>query len=153
MPDRLKHKEVQLWEEVRYEGSTPTPPQDLEHEEALWEQIDDLIKRESRYDPDDQPSGFLSNRRSSMGFQTDAEESLSIDSRRKMCPALEKTLGGPIDARRRILFILGTQKGGTTYMFNALTKHPLFVGADHAYGCERWLPYDSAHKAPNGLAG
>lgn len=127
---------MQLWEEVRFEGSHPTPPRDLDHEQILWEQIDRLIEREKLYNPAEEPSGMFLNMRSDMGFQRDEEMSLSIKTRRKMCPALEKTLGTPIDSRRRILFILGTQKGGTTYLFNAITKHPLFVGANHAYGCD-----------------
>lgn len=36
----------------------------------------------------------------------------------------------------KVLFIAGAQKAGTTWLFNALDKHPTFVGASHAYKCD-----------------
>lgn len=128
---------VQLWTEVRFEGSRAVShaQRDLQHEQVLWERLDVLIRRELEYDPSTVPAGMHAEQRSSMAFRQEVPESLSIDSRGRMCPSLEKSLGSPIDSRRRILFILGAQKGGTTYLFNALTKHPAFVGADHAFGC------------------
>jgi hypothetical protein len=38
-----------------------------------------------------------------------------------------------VSQEHSVLFILGAQKGGTTWLFNALDTHPSFVGADHAY--------------------
>lgn len=126
-----------MWTEVRFEGSPAINhvQRDLEHEQVLWERLDVLIRRELEYDPHSVPSGIYAEQRSSMAFKQEVPESLSITSRDRMCPALEHSLGSPIDSRRTILFILGAQKGGTTYLFNALTKHPAFVGADHAFGC------------------
>ena len=128
---------MQLWTEVRFEGSPAVNhvQRDLEHEQVLWERLDILIRRELENDPDSVPSGMHAEQRSSMAFKQEVPESLSMASRDRMCPSLEASLGPPIDSRRRILFILGAQKGGTTYLFNALTKHPAFVGADHAFGC------------------
>lgn len=128
--------DLQLWTEVRYEGSPASNhvQRDLEHEQVLWERLDVLIRRELEYDPHSLPAGIYSDQRSSMAFKQEVPESLSIASRDRMCSSLEHSLGPPIDQRRRILFILGAQKAGTTYLFNALTKHPAFVGASHAFG-------------------
>lgn len=133
----LTFSKLQLWTEVRFEGSPAVNhvQRDLEHEQVLWERLDVLIRRELEYDPNSLASGIYSEQRSSMAFKEEVPESLSLSTRDRMCPSVEKSLGPPIDARRHILFILGTQKGGTTYLFNALAKHPAFVGADHAFGC------------------
>jgi hypothetical protein len=48
---------------------------------------------------------------------------------------MENLPGKPMDKRRNILFVVGVQKGGTTFLFNALKNHPAFVGAQHAYRC------------------
>ena len=37
--------------------------------------------------------------------------------------------------KRKFLYILGTQKGGTTFLFSALSTHPGFVGAAHGFRC------------------
>jgi hypothetical protein len=125
-----------LWIEVRFEGRPAEnhEQRDLEHEQVLWEQLDVLIRRELEYDPNALQTGIYAEQRSSMAFKQEVPESLSIHSRDRMCPSLEKSLGTPIDSHRRILFILGAQKAGTTYLFNALTKHPSFVGAAHTFG-------------------
>lgn len=34
-----------------------------------------------------------------------------------------------------MLLVLGTQKGGTTWLFNALMKHPAFIGARQGFRC------------------
>lgn len=39
----------------------------------------------------------------------------------------------PLDQRFNFLLILGAQKAGTTWLFDALATHPLFVGAHHGY--------------------
>lgn len=41
----------------------------------------------------------------------------------------------PISDQYKFLFILGAQKSGTTWLHNALNKHPLFVEAKETYGC------------------
>ena len=46
----------------------------------------------------------------------------------------------PLDARFNFLLILGAQKAGTTWLFDALATHPLFVGATHGYRCARPPP-------------
>jgi hypothetical protein len=107
---------------------------DRKLESFLHEYLDGVIAVELEYDPKAQLTGYFSGFRSRSAFQKDVEASLSLQARRKMCPALERDLGGPLDPRRRMLFILGAQKGGTTYLFNALTRHPAFVGAAHAFG-------------------
>jgi hypothetical protein len=129
--------QLQLWREVRFEGSPADnhEQRDLEHEQVLWERLDALIRHELEYDPNALQSGIYAEQGSNMAFKQEVPESLSIRSRDRMCPALEKSLGPAMDSRRRILFILGAQKAGTTFLFNALTKHPAFVGADHAFGC------------------
>lgn len=123
---------MQLWLEMRFNGQEATEKHDLKLEKALRDRLDVLIAREKEYDPRAHAEGHRT--RSPYAFQKETEGSLSIHSRKKMCPALERDLGSPLDERRRIMFILGTQKGGTTFLFNALAKHKGFVGADHAYG-------------------
>eukprot|EP00892_Ulva_mutabilis_P006868 jgi/Ulvmu1/4553/UM002_0281.1 len=126
--------EDDLWQEMRFNGQVPPEAHDVKLERALKDRLDVLITREKQYDPHAPAQGFLSKLKSPYAFQKEVEGSLTIHARRKMCPALEHDLGSPLDERRRMLFILGTQKGGTTYLFNALAKHKGFVGADHAYG-------------------
>lgn len=128
-----KTAHMQLWDEMRFNGQVPAEEHDEKLENALRDRLDVLIAREKEYDPKAHGEGFRS--KSPYAFQKEAEGSLSIHTRQKMCPALERDLGSPLDERRRMLFILGTQKGGTTFLFNALAKHKGFVGADHAYGC------------------
>lgn len=41
----------------------------------------------------------------------------------------------PIDRRFNHLIILGAQKAGTTWLFDALQEHPWFHGAVHGYRC------------------
>ena len=41
----------------------------------------------------------------------------------------------PIDQRFNSLIILGAQKAGTTWLFDALHSHPDFHGADHGFRC------------------
>jgi hypothetical protein len=41
----------------------------------------------------------------------------------------------PIPSEHKALFLMGAQKAGTTWLFNALNAHPAFIGADHAYLC------------------
>lgn len=119
---------------MRFNGQVATEKHDVKLEGILRDRLDALIAREREYDPRAPAEGGL-RLRSPYGFQKEVEGSLTIHARRKMCPALEHDLGTPLDERRRMLFILGTQKGGTTFLFNALHKHKGFVGADHAYGC------------------
>lgn len=118
---------------MRFNGQVPPEEHDVKLETALRARLDVMIERERAYNPKTAGEGL--RLRSPYAFQKEVEGSLDIHARRKMCPALEHDLGTPLDERRRMLFILGTQKGGTTYLFNALTKHKGFVGADHAYGC------------------
>jgi hypothetical protein len=40
-----------------------------------------------------------------------------------------------IDSRFNFLLVLGAQKAGTTWLFDALSKHPLFSAAEHGYRC------------------
>lgn len=39
----------------------------------------------------------------------------------------------PVDPSLHFLMILGAQKAGTTWLFDALDTHPLFNGAQHGY--------------------
>lgn len=39
----------------------------------------------------------------------------------------------PVDPRFKFLMIIGAQKAGTTWLFDALDTHPLFSGAQHGY--------------------
>lgn len=39
----------------------------------------------------------------------------------------------PVDPRVNFLMILGAQKAGTTWLFDALDTHPLFNGANHGF--------------------
>lgn len=119
---------------MRFNGQVAPETHDAKLETILRDRLDALIVREKEYDPRAPAEGGL-RLRSPYGFQKEVEGSLTIHARRKMCPALEHDIGTPLDERRRMLFILGTQKGGTTFLFNALNKHRGFVGADHAYGC------------------
>lgn len=130
---------MQLWQEMRFHGKVPPEEHDTKLEKILRERLDVLIAREKLYDPRSPTPGFGGRLRSPYAFLKEVEGSLTIHARRKMCPALEHDIGTPLDERRRMLFILGTQKGGTTYLFNALVKHKGFVGADHAYGCASWI--------------
>jgi hypothetical protein len=40
-----------------------------------------------------------------------------------------------IPSEHKMLFVMGAQKAGTTWLFNALDAHPSFLGADHSYKC------------------
>ena len=53
----------------------------------------------------------------------------------KWCPGLRQVDLKPISDQYKFPFILGAQKSGTTWLHNALNKHPLFVEAKEAYGC------------------
>jgi hypothetical protein len=122
---------VQLWEERLYRGELPTKELDERRDAELSQLLDAFIEEERAYTPIDTAAEHVA---SQYGFRKDAEASLNIHERKRMCPALEHNIGEPMDPRRNILFIIGTQKGGTTFLFNALKKHPAFVGANHAYG-------------------
>ena len=50
-------------------------------------------------------------------------------------PGIGNATETAVPADLRMLFIIGAQKGGTTWLFNALTTHPAFVGASRAYRC------------------
>jgi len=52
----------------------------------------------------------------------------------QICAATREEAYETFDHRRRVLFVLGAQKGGSTWLFNALTRSPHFVGALHTYG-------------------
>jgi hypothetical protein len=41
----------------------------------------------------------------------------------------------PVPQDHKFLFIIGAQKGGSTWLFNALATHPAFLGPSHAFGC------------------
>ena len=40
-----------------------------------------------------------------------------------------------IPSETKVLFVMGAQKAGTTWLFNALEAHSSFIGADHSYMC------------------
>lgn len=46
----------------------------------------------------------------------------------------------PIPSEHKVLFVMGAQKAGTTWLFNALNTHPSFVGAEHGYMCDLPVP-------------
>ena len=51
-----------------------------------------------------------------------------------MCPEVSDEEPYPVlSDKRKVLYILGTQKGGTTFLFSALAAHPNFVGAAHSF--------------------
>lgn len=49
--------------------------------------------------------------------------------------ATESGLVQPVDSRLKFLLVLGARKAGTTWLYDALTTHPLFVGAEHGFRC------------------
>ena len=51
----------------------------------------------------------------------------------------------PIPTGYKALFILGSQKAGTTWLYNALQQHPAFVAPKHGYKCA--LPTGRQHVA------
>ena len=76
------------------------------------------------------------------GFKTYPFGSLSMDSiKSRMCKGDVATTYTPIDPRLKVLFVLGTQKGGTTFLFRALQRHKAFIGAKHAYMCATHTRY------------
>lgn len=113
----------------------PTKELDKQRDVELGQLLDAFIEEEHRYTPIDPAASSSQDLPSQYGFRKDVEASLNMHERKRMCPALDRNIGEPMDPRRNILFIIGTQKGGTTFLFNALKKHPAFVGANHAYGC------------------
>lgn len=73
-------------------------------------------------------------------FQMLEPGSGSYESNSRWCPGLEQPSAKaqsmrPLDGRFNFLLILGAQKAGTTWLFDALDTHPLFVGATHGYRC------------------
>ena len=139
---------MQLWDERMYRGNTSVQTaSDVLIEAQLARELDALMYEERAYAPPAAPAtapsapaaaaaaATLTAASAGFGFREEEEASLGLESRARSCAALETDLGLPMDARRNALFIIGTQKGGTTFLFNALKKHAAFVGADHAYGC------------------
>jgi hypothetical protein len=126
---------LQLWEETQYHGAVPVSKQDVQLAASLSRTLDGLIAEESRYELPPPPASSPNAWGARRAFRSEREAALGLQSRRRVCGALEHDLGQPMDVRRNVLFIIGTQKGGTTFLFNALKKHPSFIGADHAYGC------------------
>ena len=63
--------------------------------------------------------------------------SLSYDDVRWCAPAREPPAEAliPFHPGINVLMILGAQKAGTTWLFNALTQHPSLHGADFGYMC------------------
>jgi hypothetical protein len=51
------------------------------------------------------------------------------------CPGLRQVDQKPIDEGFKFLFLLGAQKAGTTWLHEALNRHPIFVEANSAYRC------------------
>jgi hypothetical protein len=123
---------MQLWEEVLYRDEMP--PQIVARSRTLNAHLDALMEEELQYDVGNLPDNVrdLGLQR---GYKQHSGKLLAIQNGKHVCPAMEHTPGKPMDARRKILFIIGAQKGGTTYVFNSLVKHSSFVGAEHAYGC------------------
>ena len=73
-------------------------------------------------------------------FQLLEPGSGTYESNGRWCPGLEQPPSKaqsmrPLDGRFNFLLILGAQKAGTTWLFDALDTHPLFVGATHGYRC------------------
>lgn len=74
-------------------------------------------------------------------FQLLEPGSLTYADNIRWCPGLpqpspEAQQLRPLDPRFNFLLILGAQKAGTTWLFDALATHPLFVGATHGYRCD-----------------
>ena len=130
---------VQLWDERTYRGNTTIVSEGATLAAHLSAELDKLAAQEHMSTPvlemtqgHDPAVPYHGHR---FGFVLEAEASRDLAQRDGVCGALEHDLGKPMDPKRNVLFIIGTQKGGTTYLFNALTKHPSFVGADHAFAC------------------
>ena len=129
-----------------YRGGKAQSPDDAAADAEVSRQLDALIAAERKYTPADMATALAHPRLHKFAFRTEENTNLTLSSRRRACSAMENDLGTPMDTRRNVLFIIGTQKGGTTYLFNALKKNPSFVGADHAYGSALtclpafWLP-------------
>lgn len=117
---------------MRYDGEVVRQERDVKIEQMIRPRLDALIAKEKEYEPG--AAVPLLRKRNTFAFRREIEESLDLHSRHRMCPALEHDLGPSVDERVRMLFILGTQRGGTEYLFNALIQHRGFVGADQSYG-------------------
>lgn len=67
-------------------------------------------------------------------FKMHAPASLS-DRSMNWCHGVPELRLRPIDSCLNFLLVLGVQKAGTTWLFDALATHPLFSGAEHGYRC------------------
>ena len=67
-------------------------------------------------------------------FKAHATASLSHTSM-NWCEGAPELRLRAVDPRLSFLLVLGVQKAGTTWLFDALATHPLFSGAHHGYRC------------------
>ena len=122
---------MQLWEEEFFVGDTPEPESQVQHDqEVLINKLDDIIREAHKVIPKQGNLAFAS----ASGHYGTLTKSLA-KSRNQICKAIGLEDYETFDHRRRMLFLLGTQKGGTTFLFNAISRSKQYIGALHTYGC------------------
>lgn len=129
---KTQDPEEELWTEERYVGEKDAQPKKNPNAAALSRIEATLDKLLAKYTAAAKERAASATAK--RAFAELPTASLSIDSPGHICPEVARERNEPFHPKRRALFVLGAQKCGTTFLFSALSKHPAFIGASHAYG-------------------